>query len=128
MDPAIGLAAVSEALSNALPGSQGVIHVSTGTAVILTSKGLIEADGKVMRVKGTGNPVVVGTGYGDATYTGGTIYGTGPVLVHLGQSKITTPDLTQGALIQANEFLLQAERPAGVSWDGCVHIKAGITY
>lgn len=128
MEPIMGLAAVEERLANLLPGIQGVIHMTHGTAVVLSSGGALEADGKVMRVKGTGTPVVVGSGYSDTNDVGSTIHGTGPIAVHVGLKKMLTDDLTQGFDWRANAGELRAERPVSVSWDGCFHVKAGITY
>lgn len=128
MNPKVGLAAVIERLAYLLPGSQGVVHMTPGTSVILSAEGLLEPDGKVMRVKGSGTPVVVGAGYTDLNDVGSTIYGTGPIKAHVGDSRLVTDSLAQGASWAQNQGVLGVERPVAASWDGCVHVKATVTY
>ena len=128
MTPQAGLASVIERLAYLLPGTLGIVHMSPGAAAVLGSQGLLEADGKIMRVKSTGNPVVIGTGYASDSGIQPAIYGTGAITVHVGPSRLITEDLTQGAVIAQNKLELVGERPVAVGWDGCVHVKAGLTF
>lgn len=130
LTPLAGLAQVLERMAVLFPNTAGVVHMSPGTAVML--HGSLEADPhndpKIMRVKATGTPVVIGQGYAATSGIQDRIFGTGPVTVHVGPAEITTPDLQTGAVVAQNEFKLMAEQPVSVHFDGCSHVSATLTY
>jgi len=120
--PAGALALVEDGLANCLLGTRGVIHLTPSVAAHLGNQ-LDEVDGKL--VTKAGSNVIVGAGYaGQGTST---IYGTGPVILHLGPSKIVTDDMSEMVNRKTNEFTLRAERPVAVTWDGCCLVKAAVT-
>ena len=55
------------------------------------------------------------------------IYGTGPVIAHLGPTSMVTDELAQMANVAKNEFHLRAERLVAVTFDGCCHVGATVT-
>lgn len=121
--PAAALALVEDGLASCLLGTRGTIHLTPGVAAHLGNQ-LDEVDGKL--VTKAGSSVIVGSGYavpGDAP----TIYGTGPVILHLGPSQLVTDDMSEMVNRKTNEFTLRAERPVAVTWDGCCLIKAAVT-
>jgi len=119
--PAAALALVEDGLANCLLGTRGVIHLTPSVAAHLGNQ-LDEVDGKL--VTKAGSNVIVGAGYaGQGTPT---IYGTGPVILHLGPSKIVTDEMSE-MFTRKNEFTLRAERPVAVTWDGCCLVKAAVT-
>lgn len=128
--PKIALALLIEQLSYRLPGVEPVVHMSPGTAVLLG--GELEVDPSnnpnVMRVKSTGTPVAIGTGYAvDANSVRNVMFGTGPITVHVGPSRMITSDLGQGAVVANNEFKLVAERPVAAAFDPCHLVSSSYT-
>ena len=95
-----------------LPGVQGTIHLTPAMAALLENS-LHEDDGKLydlLRVR-----VIVGAGYagqspGDATHSA--IYGTGPVIAHLGPTSMVTDELAQMANVR-EERVPPARRASG---------------
>jgi hypothetical protein len=125
-DPKKALAMVEDAMATCLPGVQGTIHLPPMMAALLENS-LQESDGKLTTF--SGSQVVVGAGY--AGQSGGAgksaIYGTGPVVVHLGPTSMVTDELAQMANITHNQFTLRAERLVAVTFDGCCHVGATVT-
>lgn len=126
VSPKVGLAVVEEAMAACLPGVQGTIHLTPAMAALLENS-LHEDDGKLTTF--SGSRVIVGAGYagqapGDATHSA--IYGTGPVIAHLGPTSMVTDELAQMANVAKNEFHLRAERLVAVTFDGCCHVGATV--
>jgi hypothetical protein len=118
------LAAVEDAMAACLPGVQGTIHVPPAAASLLDNS-LQDIDGELWTF--AGSRVVVGAGYAGQSAAGkSAIYGTGPVIVHLGPTSMVTDELAQMANITRNEFHLRAERLVAVTFDGCCHVGATV--
>jgi hypothetical protein len=120
------LGMVEDAMAACLPGVQGTIHIAPAVAALLDNS-LQEDDGKLYTF--AGSRVVVGAGYAgqSADPTESAIYGTGPVIVHLGPTSMVTDELAQMANVQRNEFHLRAERLVAVTFDGCCHVGATVS-
>jgi hypothetical protein len=131
------LGVVEDAMAACLPGVQGTIHIAPAVAALIDTS-LQEDDGKLYTF--AGSRVVVGAGYAGQmeTETSGSgnnqvttqmsaIYGTGPVVVHLGPTSMVTDELAQMANVQKNEFHLRAERLVAVTFDGCCHVGATVS-
>lgn len=119
------LARVEEAMAACLPGVQGTIHAPPGLAALLDNS-LQDIDGELWTF--SGSRVVVGAGYAGQSPVGkSAIYGTGPVIVHLGPTSMVTDELAQMADMRRNEFALRAERLVAVTFDGCCHVGATVT-
>jgi hypothetical protein len=126
LSPKVALAVVEEGMAKCLPGVQGTIHLTPAMAALLENS-LHEDDGKLTTF--SGSQVIVGAGYagqspGDATHSA--IYGTGPVIAHLGPTSMVTDELAQMADVKRNEFALRAERLVAVTFDGCCHVGATV--
>jgi hypothetical protein len=123
--PKIALAQLEDALANCDVGELGVIHMTRGTATQLW--GELEREGdRLTTVAGTN--VVVGTGYTAESSTSAMMFATGPVIVHLGASTMLSDNEADYFTTSDNKFVLQAERPVAVTWDGCCHFSATVTY
>jgi hypothetical protein len=127
LPPKVALAVVEEAMAECLPGVQGTIHLPPAMAALLENS-LHEDDGKLTTF--SGSQVIVGAGYagqapGDATHSA--VYGTGPVIAHLGPTSMVSDELAQMANVAKNEFHLRAERLVAVTFDGCCHVGATVT-
>jgi len=122
-DPQEALALVEDGLANCLLGTRGTIHLTPGTAVRLMNQ-LEKTDDDKLVTK-AGSNVIVGAGY--AGVGSPAIYGTGPVILHLGPSQLVTDDMSEMVNRATNEFTLRAERPVAVTWDGCCLVKAAVT-
>jgi hypothetical protein len=122
LSPLAALAAVEETMAVCMPGVRGVIHMSPRTATYLGDR-FVEMDGKLYTP--AGSSVVIGQGYAGQSAA---IFGTGTVIVHLGKSKMVTDDLAQAVDTKSNTIVLRAERPVAVTWDGCCHVGATVTY
>ena len=121
------LGMVEDAMAACLPGVQGTIHIAPAVAALLDNS-LQEDGGKLYTF--AGSRVVVGAGYAGQTAGGPTksaIYGTGPVVVHLGPTSMVTDELAQMANVRHNEFHLRAERLVAVTFDGCCHVGATVS-
>jgi hypothetical protein len=120
------LGMVEDAMAACLPGVQGTIHIAPAVAALLDNS-LQEDNGKLYTF--AGSRVVVGAGYAgqSADPTESAIYGTGPVVVHLGPTSMVTDELAQMANVQKNEFHLRAERLVAVTFDGCCHVGATVS-
>ena len=119
------LGRVEDAMAACLPGVQGTIHVPPAVASILDSS-LQDIDGELWTL--AGSRVIVGAGYAGQSPAGkSAIYGTGPVVVHLGPTSMVTDELAQMANVRHNEFHLRAERLVAVTFDGCCHVGATVT-
>jgi hypothetical protein len=119
------LARVEDAMAACLPGVQGTIHLPPAMAALLENS-LYEHDGKLTTF--SGSQVIVGAGYAGQSPVGkSAIYGTGPVVAHLGPTSMVTEELAQMANVQRNEFHLRAERLVAVTFDGCCHVGATVT-
>jgi len=126
LKPKVALGAVEEAMATCLPGVQGTIHLPPALASVLDSS-LQDIDGELWTL--AGSRVIVGAGYaGQApNATTSAIYGTGPVIVHLGPTSMISDELAQMANVTRNEFHLRAERLVAVTFDGCCHVGATVT-
>jgi hypothetical protein len=125
LPPKIALAYVEDAMAACLPGVQGTIHLPPAMAALLENS-LQEDGGKLTTF--SGSQVVVGAGYAGQSPTGkSAIYGTGPVVAHLGPTSMVTDELAQMANVQHNQFTLRAERLVAVTFDGCCHVGATVT-
>jgi hypothetical protein len=123
----VALGRVEDAMAACLPGVQGTIHIAPAVAALLDNS-LLEEDGKLYTF--AGSLVVVGAGYAGQTAGGpakSAIYGTGPVVAHLGPTSMVTDELAQMANVQKNEFHLRAERLVAVTFDGCCHVGATVS-
>ena len=120
--PASALAMVEDGLAECLLGTRGTIHLTPAVASFLGDH-LEEVDGKLTTK--AGSSVIVGSGYAGTGTT--SIYGTGPVILHLGPSQLVTDDMSEMVNRKTNEFTLRAERPVAVTWDGCCLVKAAVT-
>jgi hypothetical protein len=120
------LGRVEDAMAACLPGVQGTIHIAPAVAALLDFS-LQEEDGKLYTF--AGSRVIVGAGYAGQSGSPDTsaIYGTGPVVVHLGPTSMVTDELAQMANVRQNEFHLRAERLVAVTFDGCCHVGATVT-
>ena len=114
-----------------LPGVQGTIHIAPAVAALLDAS-LQEDNGELWTF--AGSRVVVGAGYAGQGIDGGAfnpdesaIFGTGPVVVHLGPTSMVTDELAQMANVRRNEFHLRAERLVAFTFDGCCHVGATVT-
>ena len=120
-----------------LPGVQGTIHIPPAVAALIDTS-LQEDDGKLYTF--AGSRVIVGAGYAgqvdpQTSGSGGNqvttqmsaIYGTGPVVVHLGPTSMISDELAQMANVRHNEFHLRAERLVAVTFDGCCHVGATVS-
>jgi len=120
------LGMVEDAMAACLPGVQGTIHIAPAVAALLDNS-LQEDGGKLYTF--AGSRVVVGAGYAGQSSdpAESAIYGTGPVVVHLGPTSMVTDELAQMANVQKNEFHLRAERLVAVTFDGCCHVGATVS-
>jgi len=125
------LGRVEDAMAACLPGVQGTIHIAPAVAALLDAS-LQEDNGELWTF--AGSRVVVGAGYAGQGIDGGAfnpdesaIFGTGPVVVHLGPTSMVTDELAQMANVRRNEFHLRAERLVAVTFDGCCHVGATVT-
>jgi hypothetical protein len=120
------LGMVEDAMAACLPGVQGTIHIAPAVAALLDNS-LQEDGGKLYTF--AGSRVVVGAGYAGQSSNPeeSAIYGTGPVVVHLGPTSMITDELAQMANVQKNEFHLRAERLVAVTFDGCCHVGATVS-
>jgi hypothetical protein len=136
------LGMVEDAMAACLPGVQGTIHIAPAVAALLDNS-LQEDGGKLYTF--AGSQVVVGAGYAGQSSDPeeSAIYGTGPVVVHLGPSSMITEELAQlmGTSYTVtgtapnktrthsvrNEFHLRAERLVAVTFDGCCHVGATVS-
>jgi hypothetical protein len=120
------LGRVEDAMAACLPGVQGTIHIAPAVAALLDNS-LQEDNGKLYTF--AGSLVIVGAGYAgqSADPAESAIYGTGPVIAHLGPTSMVTDELAQMANVQKNEFHLRAERLVAVTFDGCCHVGATVT-
>lgn len=109
--------------SAALTGEEVVIHVDPATAIALSRDLLIEKEGGMLRVIGTGSPVVVGAGYIGATPTNGPadnhswMFATGPVEVRRSEVEIVPGSIAEAMDRQTNWVTIRAERHYLVTWD-----------
>jgi len=126
LDAKKALGRVEDAMAACLPGVQGTIHIAPAVAALLDNS-LQEDDGKLYTF--AGSRVVVGAGYAgqSAGPEESAIYGTGPVVVHLGPTSMVTDELAQMANVRHNEFHLRAERLVAVTFDGCCHVGATVS-
>ena len=132
LDAKKALGRVEDAMAACLPGVQGTIHIAPAVAALLDNS-LQEDGGKLYTF--AGSQVVVGAGYagqpsefdGDFDPSKSAIFGTGPVVVHLGPTSMVTDELAQMADIRHNEFHLRAERLVAVTFDGCCHVGATVS-
>lgn len=123
--PKIALAQLEDALAGCDVGELGVIHMTRGTAIQLW--GELEREGdRLTTVAGTN--VIVGTGYLPESSTSAMMFATGPVIAHLGAATMLSDNDADYFTISDNKFVLQAERPVAVTWDGCCHFSATVTY
>jgi hypothetical protein len=120
------LGVVEDAMAACLPGVQGTIHIAPAVAALIDTS-LQEDGGKLYTF--AGSRVVVGAGYAGQSSdpTESAIYGTGPVVVHLGPTSMVTDELAQMANVRHNEFHLRAERLVAVTFDGCCHVGATVS-
>lgn len=126
--PALGLALLEAALANLGPGYEGVIHMTRDTASMLAGhyRQTPEDAGVLETMLGTKVAAGVGydgTGPGNVAITGTNrwMYVTGPVTVHLGPKQVVNEKVAWAVDAHINDLVYQAERPAVVVWDGCVH-------
>jgi hypothetical protein len=119
------LGRVEDAMAACLPGVMGTIHIPPAVASLLDAS-LQDIDGELFTF--AGSRVVVGAGYaGQAPDPSeSAIYGTGPVVVHLGPTSMISDELAQMADVRRNEFHLRAERLVAVTFDGCCHVGATV--
>jgi len=135
LSPKSAIAAVEEAMAACLPGVQGTLHLTPGMAALAENLLHEDDDGKLRTF--SGSLVVVGAGYagqkadgsGSQTFpsTTSAVFGTGPVIAHLGPSSMITDELAQMADAARNEFAIRAERLVAVTFDGCCHVGATVT-
>jgi hypothetical protein len=120
------LGMVEDAMAACLPGVQGTIHIAPAVASLLDAS-LQDVDGELWTF--AGSRVVVGAGYAGQSDdpTESAIYGTGPVVVHLGPTSMISDELAQMANVTHNEFHLRAERLVAVTFDGCCHVGATVS-
>ena len=126
LDAKKALGRVEDAMAACLPGVQGTIHIAPAVAALLDTS-LQEVDGELWTF--AGSRVIVGAGYAGQSSDPGesAIFGTGPVVVHLGPTSMVTDELAQMANIRHNEFHLRAERLVAVTFDGCCHVGATVS-
>lgn len=120
------LGMVEDAMAACLPGVQGTIHIAPAVASLLDAS-LQDVNGELWTF--AGSRVVVGAGYAGQSSDPeeSAIYGTGPVVVHLGPTSMVTDELAQMANVTHNEFHLRAERLVAVTFDGCCHVGATVS-
>lgn len=123
-----GVALLESYIADEGPGYQGVIHMSRMTASKASGVYRQSPDDPNVLETMLGTKVAAGVGYpgtgpNGAAVTGGLrwMYITGPVVVHLGAKQIVNPMLPHAVDPHINDLTYQAERPAVVTWDGCVH-------
>jgi hypothetical protein len=125
-NPFAALAKLEDALASCGAGEQGVIHMTRGTAAILGATALRVEGGKLVTMAGT--DVIAGSGYTATTATTATMYATGPVVAHLGAAAMLSENDADYFTASSNKFVLRAERPVSVTWDGCCQISALVDY
>jgi hypothetical protein len=121
----VALASLEDALANCGNGERGVIHMTRGTAALLGDR--LQQDGDRL-VTPAGTLVAAGTGYKSTTATTAAMYATGPLIAHLGAASMLSEKDADYFNPANNSFVLQAERPVAVTWDGCCHFSATVTY
>lgn len=132
VSPGLGLALLEKALGDCGVGGKGIIHVPRDVATILDTHAA--PDGKVLKTKNNENLVVSGVGYsgsapGEEFRTDPLkpwIYATGPIVVHLGENELITPQLEDAINVRTNVINWVAVKPAAVYWDGCCHFGVQI--
>lgn len=123
--PRIALAQLEDALAGCSSGELGVIHMTRGTSILLAEQ--LVRDGKKMTTA-SGTNVIIGSGYTTESATSAMMFATGPVIAHLGASTMLSDNPADYFTTSNNKFVLQAERPVAVTWDGCCHFSATVTY
>lgn len=132
VDLITGLAALGQALANHGSGQRGMIHVTPQVAEIALSTGTWEEQGSggsnILRTRGRGDIVVVGSGY-PGTGPGGVepganqvwLHATGLIHIRLGDVVILPAegDMARGMVRTSNSEITHiAEQTAAVYWDG----------
>jgi hypothetical protein len=120
-----GLALLENAIDCGM-GVRGTVHATRGVVSNLAT--VLRNEGDTLQTR-LGTYVAAGTGYGDVGPAGettaagaGWMYGTGPLVVHLGPIIIyDTPE------ISTNDVIMKAERPASVAWDRCCLYAVKVT-
>lgn len=132
VDLITGLSLLGQALANHGNGQRGMIHVTPQVAEIAAAGGLWEEDtrggGSVLRTKGRGDLLVVGSGYPGTGPGGDTpaanhvwLHATGLVQIRLGPVDILPAkgDFIHAVTRTSNSTITHiAERTAAVYWDG----------
>lgn len=134
--PEKALALVEQSIADSPTGARGVIHMTRDVASALGSRLRYfeknEIDENTYAVTRIGTLVVVGSGYtgsGPAGASGATasatnkwIYATGGIEVHLGSVQVS-----EVAVIERNDFEVQASRAATVIFDPSIFSAAQVT-
>jgi hypothetical protein len=131
--PVSGFKTMVEALSDALGGARGMIHVEKRVVPLLAFYGLTVQNGQRLVTTLGDHIVVPGTGYTGSDPAGGAssdeyswIYGTSMVEVLLGPIDIITPNASEVLNRSTNEIEIRAERMALAHWDRQAHIGLSI--
>lgn len=124
-DPLAALARVEQFIGDTY-GSLGAIHMNRASATVLAVKGLIAPNGRQMQTK-LGTPVVVGTGYGDASVGPGAALTAGQFFIAASpalfgyRSEVMEPTSFPGDLMDRanNDVFGIAERNYLIGYDPC---------
>lgn len=134
---------LEQAISECLPGGEGVIHMSRMVATLLESAHLIhhipdEKNKDTIRFFSQfGHEIIVGSGYdgsaptslgGGTDATGNTqwIYATGPVGVKAGEVQMTPEKESQALNRGTNTITYVAQQTVAATWDGCCHLGINV--
>lgn len=122
----VALAQLEDAYAACGNGERATIHMTSGTAALLAPHLYRVNDNHITTFAGSN--VIVGSGYTAESATTALMFATGPVIVQLGQSSMLSENQADYFDPAANKFVLQAERAAAVTWDGCCHFSATVNY
>lgn len=123
-----GIAALEDYAADC-SGCEPIIHAHRGFGTYLAERGLIDPDGEMLRLKGSGSPYVSGVGYGVTGPAGvapgageAWIYVSGSVAVHSGPQFFTPErgDLAGAVNRSVNDMTVFAERSAAIQVGCCV--------
>lgn len=123
-----GISDMVAALTTALGGARGMIHVSPRLIPYLVFYNLATRNGNLLQVSGTDHLIVAGTGYTGSDPNGVTyeswdwIYGTSPVEVYVGDTTVVPGSEREAVDRTTNDVAVRAAKPALAHWDRTAHI------
>lgn len=129
VDLITGLALLGNYLAEQPSGSRGMLHVTSFVGEVAAAGGLWEEDGRagasILRTKGRGDVVVVGSGYlgtgpGGIVPAAGTVWLYATPMVHVRLGDVTILGVGSEGMRRTSNFTIThiAERTAAAYWDG----------